>query len=210
MVVMTSPWYGMPRNGHFVCVYCYIFLQISRSWTWLYHQKANKTTFPTISCPYVNIVNFFTHKWNTFLCEQYLILPIQTNRGANAEKSQKQPLPLEACVPLSNTSMSGLTPPQMTARSLYALPDNYATKAQLVTMGRPKFTPKLPLPLRRSPPHLIHLPSTDPTHHPKRHPDPISRFAIIHFADRHTDGPCSVPCSVPWALRSLCWSRATH
>jgi len=29
-----------------------------RSWTWLYHQKANKTTFPTISCPCGNIVNF--------------------------------------------------------------------------------------------------------------------------------------------------------
>ena len=26
--------------------------------TWLYHQKANKTTFPTISCQYGNIVNF--------------------------------------------------------------------------------------------------------------------------------------------------------
>ena len=29
-----------------------------RSWTWLYHQKGNKTTFPTISCPYGSIVNF--------------------------------------------------------------------------------------------------------------------------------------------------------
>ena len=29
-----------------------------RSWTWLYRQKANKTTFPTISCPYRNSVNF--------------------------------------------------------------------------------------------------------------------------------------------------------
>jgi len=29
--------------------------------------------------------------------------------------------------------------------------------------------------------------STDPTHHPKRHPDRIRRFAIIHFQDTHTD-----------------------
>ena len=35
------------------------------------------------------------------------------------------------------------------------------------------------------------------THHPKRHPDPISRFATIQFADRptdrQTDGPVNVP-----------------
>ena len=29
---------------------------------------------------------------------------------------------------------------------------------------------------------------TDPTHHPKRHPDPLSHFATVHFADRLTDG----------------------
>ena len=27
-------------------------------WTWLCHQKANKSTFPTICCPYGNILNF--------------------------------------------------------------------------------------------------------------------------------------------------------
>ena len=30
-------------------------------------------------------------------------------------------------------------------------------------------------------------PSTDPTHHPKRHPDRISRFATVHFLDTQTD-----------------------
>ena len=28
---------------------------------------------------------------------------------------------------------------------------------------------------------------TDPTHHPKRHPDPNSRFATVHFPDRQTE-----------------------
>jgi len=28
---------------------------------------------------------------------------------------------------------------------------------------------------------------TDPIYHPKRHPEPFSRFATIHFPDRHTD-----------------------
>ena len=38
--------------------------------------------------------------------------------------------------------------------------NNYATKSPLVTVGRPKFTPKLPLPLGDLQPHLIH-PSLD-------------------------------------------------
>jgi len=47
----------------FFAVMTVTFLHISRkppfrSWTWLYHQKANEKTFPTISCPYGNIVNF--------------------------------------------------------------------------------------------------------------------------------------------------------
>jgi len=55
----------------------------------------------------------------------------------------------------------------------------------------PKFTLKLPLPLRRLPPHLIHTFLDHPSHHPKRHPDPISRFATVHFPDTHrqTDRP---------------------
>jgi len=43
----------------------------------------------------------------------YVILPIQTNGGTNDEKCQKpcqkQPLPLKARGPLSNTSMPGRT-----------------------------------------------------------------------------------------------------
>jgi len=38
--------------------------------------------------------------------------------------------------------------PQMTARSVHALLHNYATMSSLVTMGCPKFTPKLPVPLQ--------------------------------------------------------------
>jgi len=43
------------------------------------------------------------------------------------------------------------SPRPTTARSLEALPHNDATNSPLVTMGSRKFTPKLPLPLRRSP-----------------------------------------------------------
>jgi len=31
--------------------------------------------------------------------------------------------------------------------------------------------------------------SADPTHHPKRHPDQVSRFATVHFPNRHTHRP---------------------
>ena len=33
---------------------------------------------------------------------------------------------------------------------------------------------------------VLHPSSTDPTYHPKLHPDTISRFATVHFADRPT------------------------
>jgi len=80
------------------------------------------------------------------------------------------------------------SPYQTTARLLYALPHNYATKAPLVTMGRPTFTPKLPLAFQRSPPPSnTPISQPTPTHHPEQHPDPISHFATIHFADRPTD-----------------------
>jgi len=50
---------------------------------------------------------------------------------------------------------------------------------------------KQPLPLETRRPHLIHQCWAHPTHHPKRHLDPISRFATIHSqtdTQTHTDG----------------------
>jgi len=68
---------------------------------------------------------------------------------------------------------------------------NYTTEFPLVTMERHKFTPKLPLPLRRSP-----LPSNTPTPRPTPLTIPngirihaLSRFATVHFPDRHTHRP---------------------
>jgi len=38
--------------------------------------------------------------------------------------------------------------------------------------------------------HLIHLSLDNRPHsHPKQHPDPISRFATVHFPDRQKDRP---------------------
>jgi len=70
---------------------------------------------------------------------------------------------------------------------------NYAIKSPLVTMGHPKFTLKTAHFLQRSLPLLKHPSSTDPTHHPKRHLDPISRFATVHFPNSHTQRPTERP-----------------
>ena len=51
----------------------------------------------------------------------------------------------------------------------------------------PNSPPKLPLLFDDHHPVYYTHSSTDPTHHPKRHLDPFSRFATIHFADRPTD-----------------------
>ena len=48
------------------------------------------------------------------------------------------------------------------------------------------------------PSSYTHL-STDPTHHLKRHPDPISRFSTDHPPDRPTDRQTD-----RWSRRQLC------
>jgi len=54
--------------------------------------------------------------------------------------------------------------------------------------GTPPNHPKIAhFPWAISTPIWYSHPSTDPTHHPKRHPDPISRFTTIHPLDRQTD-----------------------
>jgi len=53
----------------------------------------------------------------------------------------------------------------------------------------PNIYPKCPFPWsNRLPVNLPH-PCTQPTHHSKRHPDPISRFSTIHRTVQQTDRP---------------------
>ena len=64
----------------------------------------------------------------------------------------------------------------------------YAVKSPLVTMVRPKFAPKC-TPSRGSipKPHYLPHPWTRSTYDAKWHPDPICRFATMHWTDRLTD-----------------------
>ena len=69
-----------------------------------------------------------------------------------------------------------------------ALSHTYAVKSPLVTMARPKFAPKS-TPSRGSIPKPHYLPHswTCPTYDAKRHPDPIRRFATVHWTGRPTN-----------------------
>jgi len=64
--IITSP--GVTaKTSETVLHFCYISPQpLLRSWTWLYRQKANKTTFPTMYCPYGSILNFSCTSWIHF------------------------------------------------------------------------------------------------------------------------------------------------
>ena len=95
---------------------------------------------------------------------------------------QKQLFPLEARGLPSNTWMPGPTPLTAPNDSSIALRTSTqrCNKVTIVTMGCRKFTPQTaPSPLTSPPKSNIPLPSPTPSHHPKRHQDPISRFATI-------------------------------
>jgi len=86
---------------------------------------------------------FFTHESNAFLS---VITPIETNACADAEIARNQarnsPFPLRHVdFHLTHECLGPPHSPRHTiARSLYAIPQNDATKSPLVIMGRCKFS----------------------------------------------------------------------
>jgi len=104
----------------------------------------------------------------------------------------KSPFPPGTRGPPSNTSIHQLTP--LTTPNDSLIDSRTSAKLrnkppQLVIMGRPKFTPKLRIPLRRWVDHsyLIH-PWLNRLHSPfQTHADRISRFATVNFPDTQTD-----------------------
>jgi len=89
--------------------------------------------------------------------------------------------------------------------SMHAISHNYATKSPLVTMPFPHLLPKLSLPLRRSPTHLIH-PSVDRPHSSpqtaSRYNQPFFHNSPIRQTDRMTDRPTDRQTD-RWARRQL-------
>ena len=102
------------------------------------------------------------------------------------QKPPKPLFPLEAPELLS-TRMPNLTP--LTTPNDILIGSQ--TSAQLCITcsigfnGTPNCTPPKNCPFPFDYHHPIYTPiPVDPTHQPKRHPDPISHFAIDHFPDR--------------------------
>jgi len=111
-------------------------------------------------CPYKNIINF-SHTTEYISVKNMPLKPL----GQWGQMTPKSTLPLEAREPhlihecLGRPHLS----PQTTARSLHALPHNYATNSPLVTMGCPKFTTKTaPSPLTITTPSNISIPQLTP------------------------------------------------
>jgi len=149
-----------PFYGRFSCYICYIFancsetsastsnLSISLESQW------NKDSKDILSIR--KYCQHFTHNSNTFPDDQYVIPPIQTNGAQMPKKSQKQPLPLEARGPPSNTSMAGPTMPNdswIGSRTSTQL----RNKAPIGYNGMPQIHPKnCPFPFNDHHQNLIH------------------------------------------------------
>jgi len=124
-----------------------------------------------------------TYKSNTFLFCQFT-----TKENPFKPMDQKTPIPPKPPFSLGDLDPHLIhqclgqphSPPQTAGRSLRELSHDYATKSTLVIMERPTFTPKI------VPVYLPH-PWTQPTHHSRRHPEPISRFSTMQQTDRQTD-----------------------
>ena len=89
-------------------------------------------------------------------------------------------LDLHLTLPPTTTTTKSTSPPKVIWEERVAVPIGYN--------GTPQSSPsKLPLLLRRSP-TLSNTPLPRPTPlTTKWHPDPISRFATVHFPDRQTE-----------------------
>jgi len=91
----------------------------------------------------ISRVQLFTHELNTFLLKIVPLNPL-------GQWEQTTPKSTPSSHVDSHSAHQCLSPLhsmcQTTARSVHALPHNYATKAPLVTVEHPIFTPKLLLP----------------------------------------------------------------
>jgi len=122
-----------------------------------------------------------THKSNTS--------SLRKHSKTQLKPSKTSPFPW-ARVPPSNTPMSGSTPltnrngGSIASRNLVQLRNKVLTGYTGMPHIHSKTAPSHGV--IANPNYVPHL-WTQPTHHPKRHPDPISRFSTMHLTDRPTD-----------------------
>jgi len=128
--------------------------------------------------PLLSEYNFWTKKWRLILNQKFK----KKNLERETPPTHTPPFTAPSTVSIRTSRLWRCAP-----FPLHKI-HKYATKSPLVTMGRSKFTPKLPLPFDDNHLYLIY-PSLDRPHlPPQRHPSPLSRFATIYFPDRPTDG----------------------
>jgi len=115
---------------------------------------------------------------------------IQTNAVNWDAKPTKPPLLLAACGPhLLHPCRDRFHSPLPNNSSIAACTSaQLCNKVLIGNNGMPQIhSQNYPFPSTITTPIQYNHPSTDPTHNPKRHPDPFSRFVTVHFPDRHTD-----------------------
>ena len=130
------------------------FLRISHKpqrWCWnrIYHQKAHKSSFPTMHLRNGNVVKFSHTNRKHFTVGDPMAFPIvkMDNKPPNF------PFPLHDVDPYLIQQCLGQphAPPQTTAPTVEALSHTDAVKSPLVTMARPKFAPRVLLSMDGSP-----------------------------------------------------------
>jgi len=161
MVTMTSPLHGAAATS-ILCISTVAFLPIALKPQHCHLRKDNEMSIPTMYCPYGNIIDF-SRTSRIHSC--YKIR--HCNHWANGGKRpQNPPISLDARGPHLIHECLG-DPTHHAKRQL----DRFRyfrtairTKSALVTMRRPKFTPKnCPFPFDDNHRHLIH-PSLDRPH----------------------------------------------
>jgi len=145
------------------------------------HGKSSHRKFTTAHeiCPTNATPNYYysLRPVNSAYCRQVAAVKILVTIQI---KTDSRPIQREYTKPIKVTTTTTTNPPQSHLGTARRRPSR---KESHWYNGRPQIHPKLHLPLRRSPP-----PSNTPIlRPPKRHPDPISSFAKIHFPDRQTD-----------------------
>ena len=123
---MTSTLHGVLRKVHFACVNCYIFVHFSLTPLTsilnltiirLYRQKANKTTFPKISCPYGNIVNISHTSRIYFLANNTSLCPFKQVGAQIPKNPRNSPFPLRHVDPIHQCLGLRRLPPQTASGS---------------------------------------------------------------------------------------------
>jgi len=152
------PWCG---NGHFPCVKCYIFVHFPSTPNSNLNLTISLESQWNIDSNYILSVRkycqLFTHESNTFLDEQYVIPPLQTN-GAQMPKNTRNdarnsPFPCSTWT-LIHQCLGWAHPTHRPKRQLDRCTHFRTTTQQSphwLQWDAPNSPPKLPIPLRRSP-----------------------------------------------------------